>query len=324
MELGEFDEIRGRAIFKICEQKRFLREAKTNLGIKWTEFEDLVVQTGYSSGSLRNWRSETCSMPLNMVRFISSISGLEMPAIEIKGEQWGRAKGGNSFTERFGAEALRELGRKGRANTLRKHGPNAFEELASLGGTKARKLRLGIFAEENKENAKNWRKIPFINKIGIFDRKYDAKRAFWRFKGFVESPKRNVPTMTGANVRSEGEKKILEFLVENGFKAVYEPRQIFAEGKYIVPDFGFEDSPNLFVEYMGRSDDSYWRYKIPRWLFVLKNCDARFILIVHDLVKAKIEFGGIPNVLGILQSGKWDELRSFLQLCLKRNQLGCG
>ncbi len=93
----------------------------------------------------------------------------------------------------------------------------------------------------------------------------------------------------------------------------YEPCQVFAKDKYIVPDFGLKRRVDLFIEFIGRNDDAYWKYKIPRWKNVLTNCNAKFILVAYDLEKTQREFNNnISNVIGIIKFGQWIELKDLL------------
>ncbi|MEK6887423.1 MAG: hypothetical protein AABX14_00590 [Candidatus Aenigmatarchaeota archaeon] len=318
----------SRALFKKNQQKMFLKIAKEKLNIKWTDFEKILEQeTGYSPGSLRNWRAETCGMPLDAINFIVEKSGVQMPKnIEFREYKWGSKIGGRNVVRKYGKERMRLLGNKGRKTTERLYGKEIWASFASNGGKKAFSTKSGIFSPKNAGKSTYWRRIPFEKKIGIFDKKYDEKRIEWRFKGTIlNNPKRNVQTRIGIKVRSKEEKRIIEKLSDWGFDVVYEPTHILIDrSTWIVPDFGFRDNKNIFIEHLGRSDDAYWNHKIHRWLKVLEKSDNKFIITCNDYEKTKECFSKYFNVIGIVKFGDWKKLNHILsQLYLIRKQQRC-
>ena len=167
----------SRALFPKDQQKKFLKLAKENLDIKWIDFEEMLEQeTGYSAGSLRNWRAETCGMPLDALNFIVEKSGILMPGnIKLREYKWGSKLGGRNFVRKYGKNRMSLMAEKGRRATEIKYGKNVWKEFASLGGRKAFSTKSGIFSPKNMEK----RAIPtlkidinFFRLISCISKKY--------------------------------------------------------------------------------------------------------------------------------------------------------
>lgn len=309
-----------RAVFGKGAQKEFLLQAKEKIGLTWESLEQLMhKETGYSPGALRVWRTEVCAMPLSVVNFFAEMSGIGIPdGTKIRTGNWGQLKAGKSVVDKYGKDYLKTIGRRGVRRIYEIYGPKAFSRFAGTGGGAAFRMGVGLFDTKYREAKKEWRMRPFKNSIGIFNPKYNDLRSAWRYKAFVNSSyaRRVVETKFGIKVRSKKEKVIFERLKKMGFDVVYEPCQIAWKGRYIVPDFFLADE-NVFIEYLGRRDEQYEKYKFPRWKEVLDNTDKKFILITPFEERAKEIFGNCKSVLAIVKYGEWDVLKGALPCASK-------
>ncbi len=86
-------------------------------------------------------------------------------------------------------------------------------------------------------------------------------RAFHRFLEAGKNPlRKHIKTKPGFLVRSKGEKRIADFLFDNGIKAEYECKTFFLGGYFCTPDF-YLVKKKVYIEFYGGYPGS-WKKKV--------------------------------------------------------------
>ena len=86
-------------------------------------------------------------------------------------------------------------------------------------------------------------------------------KAYEKFLEAGKNPlKKHLKTKQGSLVRSKGERKIADFLYENGIPAEYESKTFFLDGHFCTPDFYLPEH-KVYIEFYGGYPGS-WKKKV--------------------------------------------------------------
>lgn len=140
----------------------------------------------------------------------------------------------------------------------------ARRKLLSERAKTAYKKNPGLKKRIDKTVTEWWRSHPNVRKeYSERAKKYFIKnpKLFEKFlEGGKNASKLSKKTKKGIIVRSEGEKKIADFLASRGIKFCYECKPLFLDGWICVPDF-YIFKNKLHIEYYGGHPKS-WKKKV--------------------------------------------------------------
>lgn len=75
----------SRCIFKLGDQRKFMKAVKTQIGCSW---EEIAIKMGVSGRTLRDWQREVLLGKKEVLSKLSSLSGISLPLVIKEREEW--------------------------------------------------------------------------------------------------------------------------------------------------------------------------------------------------------------------------------------------
>ncbi len=144
--------------------------------------------------------------------------------------------------------------------------------------------------------------------------KYKHKLREWQVKGGIElsklTPLRNIETSVKTKVRSNEEKKILEWYSANGIDVKYESKVLKSGNTAVLIDFVVNNS--IYHEHMGIPDKWYWDVKGQKIEKIIKTHKNNIFIITTNSIDRDSKLNENQNV-HLLKFGDWNSLNETIK-----------